>query len=326
MVALAVPKLESTSYLNSISQFDHPLQILELLGKREPVFMALNKILTEKPQLDLFNSEKLEDVLREIEGLVVRDRPIYKRWKQKDAKGKERDLAVPKEPLKKFFQFYLKPFLLEIPNHPCSHGGEIISKRAAGFSPHTSLRFHVPIGSVLSFDLSSAYKAVTIEDVFDLYNNNLEDKVNDPNLRTNVGGLLAALSTVFYPDTNTRALPQGSPISSLLFNRALYSLDEQLSNYSKEHGLTFTRWIDDFTLSSRDSNLSAEIFYTVLGIVSKNYPLAEHKVYLQRKPPYFLLGHKIRGSGIAKVEYADDYKIGEPVKKELYQEFLSLNQ
>ena len=92
MVAVTVSKLESSTYLDYINELDHPLQILELIRKREPVFRALNEILTEIPQLDFFSSETLDDVLREIEYLVVRDRPIYKRWKQKEQNSHQEHL------------------------------------------------------------------------------------------------------------------------------------------------------------------------------------------------------------------------------------------
>ncbi len=48
----------------------------------------------------------------------------------------------------------------------------------------------------------------------------------------------------------TPGLPQGAPCSPYFFNLYCQAMDYELGDFCNEHGITYTRWLDDFTFSS----------------------------------------------------------------------------
>lgn len=69
-------------------------------------------------------------------------------------------------------------------------------------------------------------------------------------------------------------LPQGASTSPMLSNIAARRLDEELSDYADQHGLVYTRYADDLTLSSSedfDKELSVgSIHRSVIRIIRRN--------------------------------------------------------
>lgn len=54
-------------------------------------------------------------------------------------------------------------------------------------------------------------------------------------------------------------LPQGAPTSPMLANLAVRKFDELVAKIADRHGLTYTRYADDLTLSSRDGEFSRRL-------------------------------------------------------------------
>ena len=66
------------------------------------------------------------------------------------------------------------------------------------------------------------------------------------------------------------ALPQGAPTSPMLSNLAAIALDEMLHAFAREHGMVYTRYADDLTLSASELELSRkEVRRRVKGIIRK---------------------------------------------------------
>ncbi len=59
------------------------------------------------------------------------------------------------------------------------------------------------------------------------------------------------------------ALPQGAPTSPILTNMLCVPLDNQIMQYSKKHGLKYTRYADDLTFSSYGNNISQSVVHKV---------------------------------------------------------------
>lgn len=76
-----------------------------------------------------------------------------------------------------------------------------------------------------------------------------------------IAGILTKLTT------HKGRLPQGTPTSTALANLTFCIVDARLSEFCNEHGLTFTRFVDDITISSKHpfKHLSAPIAKIITG-------------------------------------------------------------
>lgn len=304
------------SYENHFSDYTFglqtPLEILELKDRRKGLVEGIVKLLPPQTQLDLFT-----DTRKDIEGffnqfLAIRDNGhrLYSQWSQ-GVNGKNRNLAKAKAPLNEFLIKYVREILMLAPCHEQCHGAE------RGWSVKKSLEQHLPLGSVLSFDLASAFDNVHSQYVFDFYYNFLEGKLNGEQ-RRDVAGFLTHLSTVYRKETDLAVLPQGSPISVSLFNRLLFPVDKLMDDKAKEKGLRYTRWVDDFTISAKEDNRKLGKMAGAIRIVREDFPIAVDKVFWQQGvPEFYLLGHKIIGNLIVPVSKEEVKNRGESVGKDI---------
>lgn len=285
---LPICNQEFENYRASFDYGSHCLEILEYSERRKNLVEVILGF-ADREQLSFFDDKTstLESILDNMLELKRAGRPLYYRF-TRNVNEKNRELAVPKNPLELFFRHYVEMILREAAVHQQCHGWE------EGWSPSSSISVHLPIGSVLSFDISSCYKNTRAEYIFGFYYEFFRDKIDDNNIRRDVAGFLTFVSTVYYRE-GTYALPQGSPISPKLFNRLMYPLDVLLNRCALERGFTYTRWGDDFSVSSRKDCDSRELL-GALGIVMGYFPVAKDKVYLQKGSPVFLLGHRIVGN------------------------------
>lgn len=291
----------TNKYEDAFSDFTqrltHPLRILDDSAIKEEFIEIFDY--NSEGQLSLFGETK-EDfnlILEEIINLHNQGKPLYERW-NKNFNGKTRSLSVPKKPLRKFFDYYLLTFIKKYKVHNCCHGGEEI------WSPKRSLESHLPCESMLSFDLKDAFASIGIVEIFNFFYETFD--MYNYETRRDLAGFLAFLSTVPYESRNgRRGLPQGSPHSMALFNRILFSIDSLINEKSQERDLTYSRWVDDFSISSQISR-NIEYFLGAIEFVQGLLPVAEHKIYFQRNQSgIYALGHIISGNVVLKNDEQD---------------------
>lgn len=237
---------------------------------------------------DLFFSDNGEREIRSLldEILFFRDRgQLYQRWSQ-TINNKERALSLPNKYFKKLIDYYLIPLIKRAKLHGKSHGAE------KGWSPRKSLETHVPVGSVLSFDLSSAFTNCGLDKVYNFFYGLFQNlEIESPE---NVSAFFSLILTVpYHGEEIKRGLPQGAPHGTFLFNRVFYDLDELLEWKSQKRGFYYTRWVDDITISSR-KNVPIEDMLGAVELVGRQFPISQKKVYFQNsEKPVYLLGHVI---------------------------------
>jgi hypothetical protein len=294
---------------------DYPMQVLELPKRRDGLVAAMMKLRNSQQQLSLFSPNgraELESMLDSLVNQQKEGRRLYKSWVQKIGE-KERELSVPQKPLDSLLNNYAKDIIMLAPCHTQCHGGE------KGWSVMQSLATHVPLGTVLSFDISNAFKNVAIQYVFDFYYRTLEGKPINNKTRIDVAGFLTTLSTVYYKDIDDFGLPQGSSISIALFNRLFYPIDELINKIATGRNLRYTRWVDDLLISAEEPNRRREALLTAVSVVREDFPINLGKVFLQQDvPEYYLLGHKIIGNMIIKVDKEEAKNRGKPLGSDAF--------
>ncbi|MBI4158812.1 hypothetical protein HY500_00970 [Candidatus Woesearchaeota archaeon] len=249
---------------------------------------SLRRLLSPGTQEDLFG-DPLEVILERLSGDIVNRKGGYMRWREKIGE-KERMLSVPSKTLWKFLEDYLEPFIEKQRVHGSCHGG------IKGWSPKSSLESHLPIVTALSFDMESAFQNMPARKVFDFFYCSLKG-IDNYEERRDIAGFLTFISTVRYDQQ--RGLPQGSPISQAIFNRLMLEVDETMFWAATERGMTYSRWVDDFTVSSPDRRDVRE-FLGAVNLLAERFPVARDKVYFQEGEPVYLLGHKLVGGRVLK--------------------------
>ncbi len=282
---------ELSDFLNA---FDNPMDLLQIADRRRAIVEVLLKS-RGRAQLGLFATEEqtLDEILRDIADLTDSVKRLYKRF-LKTVGVKTRELSIAQRPVERLLKEYAIELIKTSKVHEQCHGSEI------GWSPRRSISTHIPIGCVLSFDLSKAFMNIDIGMIFKFYKSAIS-KLNMGNdlLVRDIAGFLACVSTVYYRDSGMYALPQGSPISSAVFNRILYPIDNNLDKYARKNRLVYSRWGDDFIISSRYCDIDEDILFYGPRFVAKSFKLSESKLYLQRKEPFYLLGQRVIGRNIA---------------------------
>lgn len=279
---------------------------------RDKIIAGLTSLVSRR-QGNLFanTQEDLDSTFDELIALRKAERPLYRQWTMNNGK-KERTLSTPQKPLEHLLKEYVLPIVMQAPLHPSAHGGE------NGWSVKDSLAQHVPIGTALSFDLTSAFVNCGIQYVFDFYYTFLRGKIDDTRVARDLAGFLATASTVRYKEEHTPpGLPQGSPLSVALFNRLFHPVDSLIAEKCKKRGLTYTRWIDDLVITGRERDRRFDRVAGVMSLVREDFPIAAHKIFWQQdQAQYYLLGHKILGKMIVPVKEDGSKNQGEPIRPE----------
>lgn len=142
---------------------------------------------------------------------------------------------------------------------------------------------HCLAQSVLKLDIEDFFDNITqelVENIFEIF-------FHYP---ANVSKILASLCCVDLK------VPQGGITSSYLASLALYSLEENLFLRLKSKKLTYTRYVDDITISSKNRNFN---FESIINIVENllnniNLPLNSKKIEVNRFSSIPLTVHNIR--------------------------------
>lgn len=280
--------------------------------KREALIQLLTNSNHQQDGLFESQEERLLNILRGIYHYINEGLPLYQRWTQ-DVNGKERQLSVPKEPLRRLIDEYLLNLIKKERVHKNCHGGE------SNWSPKKSLEEHLPVSAVLSFDLKSAWENSPFEKVYGLFYRLIPESTP---YREDLAMFLSVLCTVDYKDK--RGLPTGSPSGVAIFNRILYPTYELLAQKSKEKGFHCSRWVDDFTVSS-PRNVTPEDLLGAIELVGAEFPVSPQKIFFQYGGTKYLLGHKII-DGKRVVKNTKEERLREKISPLNYDQWFGKNK
>lgn len=140
--------------------------------------------------------------------------------------------------------------------------------------------------------LAQAVLKLDIEDFFDNITQELVENIFESFFRypSDISKILAILCCVDLK------VPQGGITSSYLASLALHSLEENLFLRMKSKKLTYTRYVDDITISSKNRDFN---FESIINIVENllnniNLPLNRKKIEVNRFSSIPLTVHNIR--------------------------------
>jgi len=168
--------------------------------------------------------------------------------------GGKRYISAPMPQLKSLQEWILRNILVRMPVHEAAHGF------VHGRSIITNAQVHTNSEFILSMDLKDFFPSLTFPRVKGIF--------RGMGYIEGIATILALICTeaprqamkVKDPSTNEekwvhvamgpRCLPQGSPASPMLTNLAALQLDRRLTGFAQKHGLRYTRYADDLTISA----------------------------------------------------------------------------
>ena len=155
--------------------------------------------------------------------------------------GGMRTIAAPNETLKSLQRDMLEALQqkAKVLPHNAAHG--CVKRRNC----KTALEVHQRNNSkwFLKLDLHDAFGSVREEPLLAELNKNA---IMDTVLRT---WYISTFTALAFNSRVSEGLPQGSPLSPFLLNMFLYEFDVLLTVFCKEHGLVYTRYVDDLLIS-----------------------------------------------------------------------------
>ena len=286
-----LPNVHVQNLVDYTFKYHSPIDILKEKDSRKRIIQNIVNIVEDGR---LFNDsflidEIMEQLIREKQD----DKKLYKQWRQK-LKNKERIISVPNKTIDRFLEMCVKPIILLENAHKSAHGGE------KGWSTYDSIKKHVPITSMLTLDIQDAFINTNISYVHEYFYDLTSKKFNKEEA-SELSAFLSMISTVYYPMFHTDALPVGSSISMILFNRLMKPIDLEFESKTKKKNITYTRWVDDIILTSPvDKKTNFERMINITSSVRENYPFPAHKIFYQEKEPFYIMGYEINNKEICR--------------------------
>lgn len=208
----------------------------------------------------------------------------YRRFKIAKRTGGERLISAPRQRLKAAQRWILEQLLVRVPVSDHAHGFR------KGRSIVSNARPHVGAGVVVNVDLRDFFPTVTFQRVKGLFRKlGYSEEISTllALLCTEADTVETSLDGVrYYVAQGTRHLPQGAPTSPAITNILCRRLDRRLSAFAAKHGLSYTRYADDLTLSApRAVDAPIAAMLAVLGKVAKGEGFTIHpdKVSVKRR-------------------------------------------
>ncbi len=174
----------------------------------------------------------------------------YRRFTIPKRSGGDRVISAPRARLKKLQHWILEHVLNKLPLAPPAHGFR------PGHSTVTNAVPHLQSAIVINVDLKDFFPTVTYPRVKGLFR-----KIGYSEEVATVLGLVCTepdlVETVldgitYYVARGPRRLPQGAPTSPAITNALCRRLDKRIAGFAAKHAMTFTRYADDLTLSTKD--------------------------------------------------------------------------
>lgn len=229
------------------------------------------------------------DVLRDF--VNRQNTEAYKKFSIRKRSGGRRFIYIPAPSLKHVQQWFNKYILKQVPTHPASHAFTVGSSIKKCALKHCGAKW------LIKLDIENFFESISEIQVFRLF--------RDLGYQPLVSFEMARLCTVpsswpskrnlyerwhvreenkiipLYSQKLLGYLPQGAATSPLISNLVMKKCDEKLSGIAKKHRLTYTRYSDDLTFSTRSKNFcrsdAKDVVLEVYKVLSKVGYIAQYR-------------------------------------------------
>jgi len=194
---------------------------------------------------------------------IIETAPLrYKVFTIPKRDGTPRVVAQPAREVKAIQRWVVNDLGSVLPLHSAATAyrpGASIKKNAAS---------HVDSNFIMKMDFSNFFPSITFDDLVRHLSNTVSDRYDEGAIK-----LIATVST-WAPDRRPPLrLCIGAPSSPLLSNSILYEFDRQINDLATKEAVTYTRYADDLTFSSKRRNVLPKFTNLVTSIAaSLEYP------------------------------------------------------
>lgn len=179
--------------------------------------------------------------------------------------GGTRRICIPPEELKRVQRKLLDVSLGLLPTFRCVHGG----KKGRGHVSHAYA--HRKADSLFSLDVMNAFGSTTPQHV--------RDALRATNLYSD-----SCIDVIIELTMHEGCLPQGAPTSNALWSAACHALDYRLLAFAKAHGLTYTRYVDEFVFSRQRPKIKPSTRQRIMRIIELDgFRLHPEKIRYQER-------------------------------------------
>jgi RNA-directed DNA polymerase len=166
---------------------------------------------------------------KQIEWVLSHLKTLYYCKDRTKADGSKRTLWIPRPPLRPIQDKIKTEILAKVPLPTYVQGG------VRKCSIITNAKHHVGKPVLSTMDIKNCFPSITVQKVRKVFEE--------------LGFSGDALSIVTKLTTWEFQLPQGPPTSPAIANLALANLDRRQMGVAKQHGFTYTRYVDDISAS-----------------------------------------------------------------------------
>ena len=140
-----------------------------------------------------------------------------------------------------------------------------------GFGPIDAAKPHFEAKFLLKVDISDCYQNVELHKVTKIIlNTNIPNALKDY--------MIFNLKLCFIEHKGKIILPTGAPTSPILCNIALSKIDEDISELAFKYNYSYTRYMDDLSLSTKDEERRWNLIDDVSNVLScEGYPINKQK-------------------------------------------------
>lgn len=198
--------------------------------------------------------------------------------------GGKRKISAPKSQLKSFQQWILDNILNKISVGEMVHG--FTSKK----SIVTNAEPHLDKDIIINIDLKDFFPSISYKRVKGLFS-----RLGYSEQLSTVFALVCTQAHTeeilldgvkYFVHKGERFLPQGSPASPAISNIIAYKLDKRLQGLAQKLGFVYTRYADDLTFSTHDTNeqnINKLLYFVRQVINDENFTIHPDKLHIMRR-------------------------------------------